>query len=159
MNFHQDVKFVEQEDEFSCGPVAIINAQRFFNVDPIYIRNCRRMCHCQPLHADGYQGTKRQDIDPVIQKVFNNVFQTVNVGDAVNWLKNDKHCAIVLYSYLEDGVVLAHYTMIHRVGRRYLLENDDAKWRERKGLIDFFSNNPPLPLFPNESYPLFWLLG
>lgn len=151
--------YLNQSDNYSCAPIALINAQRFFGGDPMPLKKCREACNSRPDHSDGYVGSHREDVDSAIQRIFGHTICTSNVADALNWLRNERQCVIALYSFRDKtNDVYAHYTMIYKSSSRYIFTNDAASWMYQKHFLENFTDNPRHPRYPTENFPLFWLL-
>ena len=61
------MRYCKQRDRFSCGPVAIINALKFFGVKATYkdVPKYRKLTNCRRPH-----GVKRKYINKPLQNIF-----------------------------------------------------------------------------------------
>lgn len=110
------VRFVKQRDRFRCGPVAILNALKFFGkkCDYSYLKRISNSCHCW-----GKDGTKSGKFDKALRRLgkrFFRVRRTYNCSfDKIDGALRKNKLVIVNYTWIDERKTPhGHYTVLVR---------------------------------------------
>ena len=112
------VRFVKQRDRFRCGPVAILNALKFFGkkCDYSYLYRISDDCHCWGV---GGTGTKVSKFDKSLRKLGRKYFRvrrTYNYSfDKIDEALRKNKLVIIDYVWTDEKKMLrGHYTALVR---------------------------------------------
>ena len=113
--------FETQCGSYNCGPIAIINALHFERrpAGPAIHRQIAVGCRPKARHADGFKGTKPEDMDHVIRWFWPKA--TRHTGAAACLVALTKGPAILLF---QRSPRLQHYIFVHYDGTQFHLENE-----------------------------------
>lgn len=105
--------YIKQRDEFSCGPVAIINALKWAGHDYTYqaLPTIRRLCRCKD------EGTHSENLTRGLEKLKkrNKLKFKYNDLEYPTLLKIDKHLkkGSLIFLYRENNQDIGHYIFIN----------------------------------------------
>ena len=113
--------FETQCGTYNCGPIAILNALHFEKrpAGPAVHRQIKVGCRPKARHADGFKGTKPDDIDRVIRWFWPAATRHTGAVACLAALK--KGPVILLF---QRSPRLQHYIFVHYDGVQYHLENE-----------------------------------
>ena len=110
------VRFVKQRDRFRCGPVAILNALKFFGKKCTYsdLKKISVSCHCW-----GPGGTKESRLDEALRRLGKKYFRvrrTYNYSfDKIDEALRKNKLVIVDYVCVDENKKLrGHYSVLVR---------------------------------------------
>jgi len=157
-----------QIDNFKCGPVAIINAFHFKNINPG--RSLRRLiittCNTKEIHEDGFNGTKPDNLGEVLNRMFQDkVHHFVGIRECIRSLRNSTFTGyIVLYSFIKDKKQYYHYIFTYKLFNNidnsitYYSQNDGSSieipWSLNKFITEHLSLEGAIPVH----YPQIWAI-
>ena len=158
-------RFVTQLDDYSCGPVAILNAAKFYNFNFTIKKDLKRLkekCHCEPKH-----GSYHKDIDLALRDELCNVQidsypYPLNVG--FNEIKEHfKSNGTMLFSfgYKEKKKVFGHIIFVSKYRSKSFLvhnkEQSSSEWISFKTMKRLLSSHCIEE--DGTEYPHIWLLN
>jgi len=129
------VRFCKQRDKYSCGPIALLNIDKFYGERVTYadLKYYRKLVDCKPL-----QGTKTSAMSDVLGRASRRTWVKTK-----EFLQDGWSCLIIQTG---DGRAnrLGHYSLVVTdKGGRYILVNHyrgqeyagvEISWREFYGL-------------------------
>lgn len=121
------MKFIKQTDDYSCGPVAVVNALLIANkhAGRAVQRQVAYLCDAKYEHEDGFCGTRPEHIQRAIGKFWT---PEHHVGSAKCRLyfqhaPRDSFAIFLYAKPLKCGERFYHYVMAHCTKRGWKFEN------------------------------------
>ena len=140
--------FEAQTVSFTCGPIAIINALRFARkpVGPAVHRQIMVGCNPKFIHADGFKGTKPNDMERMIRRFWPTAERSTGLEACQRALALHTAC-ILLY---QRTPLLQHYIFVHSDKAGYHLENDADGSLQITDMLPYLTSK--------KSEPIAWIL-
>jgi hypothetical protein len=129
-----------QDETYTCGPVAVINALHYFGrcVGTATRRSINRVLNTLPIHIDGFKGTRPDDFDRGLVKYFSKggaveIKRYIGSTYCSKILKNRTYKAfMILYAWNPDITHYAyHYVFGWRDKNNYIIIYNDGSNCER----------------------------
>ena len=114
--------FEAQSGTYNCGPIAILNALHFEKrpTGPAIHRQIAVGCRPKARHADGFKGTKPEDMDRIVRLFWTKPTRHTGAAACLAALKKGSP-AILLF---QRSPRLQHYICVHYDGTHFHLENE-----------------------------------
>lgn len=154
------MKFIKQTDDYSCGPVAVINALLISNkhAGRAVQRQVAYLCDAKYEHKDGFCGTRPENIERAIQKFWTPQHHVGSERCSLYFQHSSPGSfAIFLYAkLLKDGERFYHYAMVHRTEIGWRFENVP---RDRYFVLNTYLDDCTYPGIDHVVFPQIWSLG
>jgi hypothetical protein len=120
----KDLHFETQEDNSSCGQVAIRNALRRAGRfdDTTHVELIRDLCKTRRRHPDGFCGTKPECLHRTIHRLWPSVQRVTGKRECLKILQDAKHDRFIIY-HKWTGLNMWHYVFVHKYRGHYHVEN------------------------------------
>ena len=152
-------RYIKQKDDFSCGPVALLNVRLWAGQQITYKQNyeeCKIMCKCSE------EGTQRSHFQRALNYFALNSYNVysnshLNIQDLTNHINADG--AAVLLHYF-PGAWYSHFCLV--IGKKdddWIVINDDKKQLRQKLPHDEMKVHMKRQFIDGVWFPKLWLIS
>jgi hypothetical protein len=156
-----------QEEDYTCGPVAIINALHHFGrcVGTATRRSIIQRLNTMPKHMDGFRGTRPDDFNVGLKRYFSDggekrICRYIGGEDCRRILDN-KNCKafIILFAWMNSrGDYAYHYIFGWRDKNNYIITLNDGRDSEVISIVEWAKSAYCFEMMDKQGfvYPQMW---